>query len=70
MVGWLVGFYAISAPVGYLMQNSAHIYIVNKLELICTQLSIAIVCTKLDGFKYSTQTLIILFNINHLFANN
>ena len=32
-------------------------------------LSITIVCTQLNGFKYFYLTLIILFNINHLFAH-
>ena len=40
----------------------------NELELICLLTSIAIVSIQLNGFKYFYQTLIILSNINHLFA--
>ena len=41
----------------------------NKLELICLHTNIAIVSTQLNGFNYCYLTLIILFNINHLFAH-
>ena len=41
----------------------------NEFELICLDTGIAVVL-QLDGFKYCYQTLIILFNINHLFARN
>ena len=40
----------------------------NELELIWLHSCIAIVFTPLNGFNYSYLTLIILFNINHLFA--
>ena len=52
--------------------------ILNKLKLICLHTgkwfhvllfnTISFICTQLNGFKYSNPTLIILFNINHLFA--
>ena len=44
------------------------ILFLHELELICLHTSIAIVSTQLNGFNY--LTLIILFNINHLFAYN
>ena len=37
------------------------------MELICLHTSIAIISTQLNGFKYCDLTLLILFNINHLF---
>ena len=40
----------------------------NKLELICVHTSITIVSTKLNGFNYLYQTLIILFNDTDSFA--
>ena len=45
------------------------ILFLNELEL-SLHTSIVIVCTQLTGFKYCYQTLIILLNINHLFANS
>ena len=41
----------------------------NELELICLYTSIFAVCTQLNGFKYCYKTLIILFDIDHLFAH-
>ena len=41
----------------------------NELELIYLLTSIAIVSIQLNGFKYCYLTLIILFNINNLFAD-
>ena len=46
------------------------ILFLNDLELICLHTSIVIVSTQLHGFNYSNQTLMILFNINHLFAHS
>ena len=42
----------------------------NELELICLHIRIAIVPTQLNGLNYCYLTLIILFNINHLFADS
>ena len=42
---------------------------INKLELICSHTSIDIVCTQLNGHENLSIRLIILFNINPLFAN-
>ena len=42
----------------------------NELELICLHTSIAIVFTQLNGFSYWYLTLIIPFDINHLFAHS
>ena len=41
-----------------------------KSKLICLHTSIAIVSTQLNDFNYCYLTLIILFNINHLFAHS
>ena len=41
----------------------------NGFKLICLLASNAIVSIQLNGFNYCYQTLIILFNINHLFAH-
>ena len=40
----------------------------NEPELIHLHTRIAIVSTQLNGFNYCSQTPIIQFNINHLFA--
>ena len=40
----------------------------NELELIPLHISIAIVSTQLNGFTSCYLTLIIISNINHLFA--
>ena len=40
------------------------------LELICLNISIAIVSTRVNGFNYYHLILIILFNINHLFDDS
>ena len=42
----------------------------NELELICLHTSFAIVSTQLNGFSYCYITLIIQFNIDHLFADS
>ena len=42
----------------------------NEVELICLHNNITIVSTQLNGFNYCYLTLIILFNINYLFADN
>ena len=42
----------------------------NELELICLHTSIAIVSTQLNGLNYCYLTLLILFNINHLFVHS
>ena len=44
--------------------------LVNGLALFCLNTSIAIVSTQLNGFNYCYLTLIIQFNINHLFAHS
>ena len=41
-----------------------------KWELICLHTSITIVSLQLNHFNYCYLALIILFNINHLFADN
>ena len=41
----------------------------NEEEYIFLHSSIAIVSTQLNSFNYCSLTLIILFNINHLFAH-
>ena len=46
------------------------ILFLNELELICLHTSVGIISTQLNGFNYSYLTLIILFNINHLFAHS
>ena len=50
------------------MNSLLVISFLNELEQIYLHTSIAIVFTQFNGFNYSNQTLIILFNINHLFA--
>ena len=50
------------------MKSLLVISFLNELGLICLHTSIAIVSTQLNGFYYYNLTLIILFNINHLFA--
>ena len=42
----------------------------NELELICLHTSSAIVSTQSNGLNHCYQTLIILFNINHLFTDS
>ena len=42
----------------------------NELELICLHTSIVTVSTQLNGFNYCYLPLIILLNINHLFADS
>ena len=42
----------------------------NDLELICLHTTIAIVSPQLKGSNYCYLTLIILFNINNLFADS
>ena len=41
-----------------------------ELKLLSLHTNIAIVSTKLNGFNYCSLTPIILFNINHLFADS
>ena len=52
------------------MNSVLVISFLNELQLIRLCTSIAIVPTQLNGFNYCHQTLIILFNINHLFAHS
>ena len=49
--------------------SSSVISFLNELEVICKYTSIAIVSTKLNGFNDWYLTMIILFNIKHLFAH-
>ena len=42
----------------------------NELELICLHTSIVILSIQLNAFNYYYLIVIILFNINHLFADN
>ena len=42
----------------------------NEFVLICLHTSIAIVSTQLNSFNYCFLELIILCNINHLFADS
>ena len=51
------------------MNSSLVISFLNELELIYLHASIAIVSTQVNSFNYCYLTLIILFNINHLFAD-
>ena len=46
------------------------IFNLNELGLICLLSSIATASTQLNGFNYCYLTLIILFNINNLFADS
>ena len=50
--------------------NLLVISFLNELEQICFHTGIAIVSTELDGLNYCYQALIILFNIDHLFADS
>ena len=50
----------------YIEISLSVISFLNELELICLHTTISLVSTLLDGFNY--LTLIILFNINHLFV--
>ena len=52
------------------MNSLQVISLLNKLELICLHTSIAITSRQLNGFIYCNQTIIILFNINNLFAES
>ena len=42
----------------------------DELELICLLITISIVSMHLDIFNYCYLTLMILFSINHLFADS
>ena len=42
----------------------------NELELICLHSCILIVSTQLNSLNYFYETLIIQFDINHLFEDN
>ena len=46
------------------------ILFLNYLKLICLHTSIAVVSEQLNGFIYCYLKLLILFNINHLFAHS
>ena len=50
--------------------NLSIISLLYESELICLHTSITIVSAYLNCFNYSTLTLIILFNINHLFVHS
>ena len=52
------------------MNSLLVISFLNELELICLHTVIAIVSPQLNGFNYCYETLIILFNINYLFADS
>ena len=55
----------------HLLAHSLYvIHSLNKLELICLHISIAIVSTQLIGFNYCYLTIIILFNTIHSFAHS
>ena len=70
----LFGFNGISTLGGYLMQNPVYIRLLNEsfagnfiFKRVAAQIfpSIAIVCTRLNGFKCCYLTLIILFRLNN-----
>ena len=67
-------FNGISAPVGYLMPNLIYIYSFSSEYFVGNFISKQAVrvhlFARLNGFKYSYQTVIILFNINYLFTHN
>ena len=44
------------------------ILFLNELQLICLHISIAVVSTLINAFKYRFLTFMVLFNINYLFA--
>ena len=52
------------------MNSLLVISFLNELELICLHTCIVIVSRQLNGFNYCYLTLIILFNINYLFAHS
>ena len=52
------------------MNSLSVISFLNELELFCLHTSIVIASTQLKGFKYCYLSLIILFDINHLFADS
>ena len=53
------------------MNSLLVISFLNELQIVFfLHISIAIVSTLLNGFNYSYQTLMILFNINDLFADS
>ena len=52
------------------INSSWVISFLNELELICLPINIAMISTQLNGFNYCYLTLIIIFNINHLFADS
>ena len=52
------------------MNNLLVITFLNEVQLICFHTCIVIVSTMLNGFNYCDQVLIILFNMNNLFADN
>ena len=54
----------------HLLVNSLVISFLNELQLICWYTCIAIISTRLNGFNYCYRTLIILFNVYHLFADS
>ena len=47
-----------------------YFHFLNELKLICLFTSIAFVAIQLNSFNYCNLTLIILFNINYLFAHS
>ena len=74
-VGWLVGwlcFTTYQPLVGYLMQNLVNTYILDKYDSLTNSLQIMIfhlfVCSQSNDFKCCYLTLIIQFNISHLFT--
>ena len=50
--------------------NKTQTQYIFKWELTCLHTSTAIFSTQLNGFNYCYLTLIILFNINHLFVHS
>ena len=54
----------------FLAHSLLFILFLTELDLICLTTSNAIVSKQLNGFNDCYLTLIILFNINHLFARS
>ena len=71
LIIFLVGFYSMSAIVGYLMPNPVFTYILNIWFVIsfCRYI-FKLACTKLNDSKYCHLIQIILFSINELFTHS
>ena len=77
----MIWFYGTSTSVGYLTPNPVFIHkilfiknFIYQIYMICKHIFkwawSHFFCTQLNGFKYCYLTLIILFDITHLFAHS